>query len=84
MYSNLWNELQFFFRFHMEMPCIFPLHKPFFSSMSADQWEIIRQQLFCNSDFWPCGPYPLDDEDEADDGEGWVYYDTSNWKPPNK
>lgn len=46
-------------------------------------WEILRQQLFCNSDFWPCGPYPLDDEGYDDTGDdGWVYYDTSNWKPP--
>jgi hypothetical protein len=52
---------------------------------SDGAWELVRQQVFSNSEFWPCGPYPLDDEAEAggaDDGDGWVHYDTSNWKPP--
>jgi hypothetical protein len=56
----------------------------------ADQFQLLRQQLFCNSDFWPCGPYGFDDE-EGEGGwggggagadDGWVHYDTSNWKPP--
>lgn len=55
---------------------------------SDAQWQLLRQQLFSNSEFWPCGPYPMDDEAEddggggADNGDGWVHYDTSNWKPP--
>ena len=40
----------------------------------------LRQQLFLNSDFWPCGPYEFDDE--AQDGDGWVFYDTSAWQAP--
>lgn len=53
------------------------------------QWQLLRQQIFSNSSFWPNGPYPMEDELEggAEDGgnmdDGWVYYDTSNWKPPN-
>ncbi|KAI7843535.1 hypothetical protein COHA_002777 [Chlorella ohadii] len=57
-----------------------------------DQFQLLRQQLFCNSDFWPCGPYGFDEEEEggwtgesgAADDDGWVHYDTSNWqvKPP--
>lgn len=57
-----------------------------------DQFQLLRQQLFANSDFWPCGPYGFDDEEEAAQGagaqgggaasDGWTYYDTSNWKPP--
>lgn len=49
------------------------------------KWELLRQHLFSNSEFWPCGPYPMDDEggDVGEDGgDGWVYYDNSNWKPP--
>ena len=46
-------------------------------------WELLRQHLFSNSEFWPCGPYPMDDEG-GDDGDGWVYYDNSNWVAPNK
>jgi hypothetical protein len=53
----------------------------------ADQYQVLRQHLFANSDFLPCGPYGFDDveqdwgqEGAADDG--WVHYDTSNWKPP--
>ncbi|PRW32670.1 ankyrin repeat family [Chlorella sorokiniana] len=56
-----------------------------------DQFQLLRQQLFCNSDFWPCGPYGFDEDEEAGgwtgesgaaDDDGWVHYDTSNWKPP--
>ncbi|KAL4432208.1 hypothetical protein ABPG77_005970 [Micractinium sp. CCAP 211/92] len=52
-----------------------------------DQFQLLRQQLFANSDFWPCGPYSFDDEDWGQEGgegedDGWVHYDTSNWKPP--
>ena len=48
-------------------------------------WELLRQHLFSNSEFWPCGPYPMDDEggEDGDGGDGWTYYDTSNWKPPS-
>ena len=47
------------------------------------KWELLRQHLFSNSEFWPCGPYPMDDEGGAgEDNDGWVYYDNSNWKPP--
>jgi hypothetical protein len=58
----------------------------------TDQFQLLRQQLFANSDFWPCGPYGFDDEEEGAQGagaqggaaasDGWTYYDTSNWKPP--
>jgi hypothetical protein len=60
------------------------------SCSNDDQFQLLRQQLFCNSDFWPCGPYGFDDE-EGEGGwggggagadDGWVHYDTSNWKPP--
>lgn len=47
-------------------------------------WELLRQHLFSNSGFWPCGPYPMDDEGGDDSGDGWTYYDTSNWVAPNK
>lgn len=55
-----------------------------------DQFQLLRQQLFANSDFWPCGPYGFDDDEQAGLGgeqgtaadDGWVYYDNSNWKPP--
>lgn len=54
---------------------------------AADQFQLLRQQLFANSDFWPCGPYSFDDEEWAQQGgeggdDGWVHYDTSNWRPP--
>ena len=53
---------------------------------SDAHWQLLRQQLFSNSEFWPCGPYPMDDEAEGaaavGDGDGWVHYDTSNWTPP--
>lgn len=58
-----------------------------------NQFQLLRQQLFCNSDFWPCGPYTFDDEQEEGgqdnvggagaDADGWVHYDTSKWKPPS-
>lgn len=70
------------------VPCPWLLAIPCLPSSScAGKWDIVRQQIFCNSDFWPCGPYPMDGEEEdgapyADDGDGWVHYDTSNWKPP--
>lgn len=53
------------------------------------QWQLLRQQIFSNSSFWPNGPYPMEDEFEGgvEDGDtmddGWVHYDTSNWKPPS-
>jgi hypothetical protein len=54
-------------------------------------WELLRQHIFINSEFWPCGPYDEDDDEfwggEGDggaDGDGWVHYDTSNWVPPQK
>ena len=60
----------------------------------ADQFQLLRQQLFANSDFWPSGPYCFDDEEEQQPAgggqqgsgvpgdDGWVHYDTSNWQPP--
>ena len=51
----------------------------------ADQFELLRQGLFCNSEFWPCGPYNEEAEAAGEDGgDGWVHYDTSNWVPPGK
>ncbi|PSC68664.1 ankyrin repeat family [Micractinium conductrix] len=51
-----------------------------------EEFQLLRQQLFSNSDFWPCGPYPFDEEEHEGAGvvgdDGWVHYDTSNWKPP--
>lgn len=38
---------------------------------AADQWELVRQRLFENSDFWPMGPYEDDDGAWEDDT---VYY----------
>ena len=54
------------------------------------RWDVVRQQLFCTSEFWPSGPYAMDGDDGygedagggVDGGDGWVHYDTSNWKPP--
>lgn len=46
--------------------------------LNTDGWDFVREVLFAESSFWPCGPYPME-EDNADDG--WTYYDTSNWKP---
>lgn len=59
-------------------PTIPPTHP------QADQFQLLRQQLFCNSDFWPCGPYAADEYDEGGYGgqsgvegdDGWVHYDT--------
>lgn len=55
------------------------------------KWELLRQQIFINSEFWPCGPYDDDEGEHWDgggvdgaDGDGWVHYDTSNWVPPQK
>lgn len=51
-------------------------------------WAILRQQIFSNSSFWPCGPYPMNDDGGFAEGEvaddGWVHYDTSNWRPPGQ
>lgn len=62
------------------------LPHPSHVSLLTGQWQLLRQQLFSNSEFWPCGPYPYDDEQEegADAGDGWVHYDTSNWKPSSE
>ncbi|GAB4817543.1 hypothetical protein N2152v2_004589 [Parachlorella kessleri] len=45
-----------------------------------DEFELVRQRLFENSDFWPCGPYEADDDYEGAEDD-YVYYDTSNWVP---
>ena len=36
----------------------------------ADQFQLLRQQLFANSDFWPCGPYGFDDDEGLQGGGG--------------
>jgi hypothetical protein len=36
----------------------------------ADQFQLLRQQLFANSDFWPCGPYGFDDDEGQQGGGG--------------
>lgn len=46
------------------------------SCANDSKWEIVRQTLFVNSTFWPCGPYLMLDEGDDGDDDGWVYYDT--------
>jgi hypothetical protein len=38
--------------------------------LHADQFQLLRQQLFANSDFWPCGPYGFDDDEGQQGGGG--------------
>lgn len=45
------------------------------------QWDYLREVLFANSEIWPCGPYSMFDASGEQDDDGWVHYDTSNWKP---
>jgi len=47
-----------------------------------DQWDYLKEILLSGSSVWPCGPYSILGEDDNPDDEGWVFYDTSNWKPP--
>jgi len=49
--------------------------------LAVGHWEYVRQMLLSEASVWPCGPYPMLDEDEDGNGDGWVHYDTSNWKP---
>jgi len=47
------------------------------------QWDYLREVLFASSSVWPCGPYSmLHGGADEDEDEGWVFYDTSQWKPP--
>ena len=57
-------------------PCPAPLR--------ADKFGQLRARLFENSDFWPQGPYGFEEEEFGAEADEYVYYDNSNWQPPQQ
>lgn len=55
--------------------------------INDDNFDELRLELFQQSEFWPSGPYDMDGGGGGGGGagaadDGWVHYDTSNWRPP--